>query len=72
VILTVIFVDSFRKEIALVHEDENFPYQFRTVQIQLTDEQVNQLQKKEIGKRKGIPVFEEIYNSWLENEKGER
>jgi len=66
--LTVVFTDTYRNTIALVHENEYFPYKFRTVQIKLTEEQIKQLQPKYLGNSNGCDYYEELYNSWIESE----
>lgn len=69
--VTVVFANTHRNRMALIHEGERFPYQYRTVQIELTPEQQAMLKPEEVGSERGQPVYEEIYNSWLEIETAE-
>jgi len=67
--LTVVFADTHRTRIAAVHENEYFPYSFRTVHVALTTEQLIQLTPKMLGHDCGHSVHEEVFNCWLEDEK---
>ena len=68
--LTVVIVNKYGNEIALVHRNEFEPYKFRTVQIELTEEQIAKIEPRHLGEHRtggqSFDVFEEIYNSWLE------
>ena len=64
--LMVKMADTYRTEIAIVHEQSFMPYTFRTVQIELTEEQMKLLEPREVGARNGEPVFEERAEAWLE------
>lgn len=67
-ILTVIFADTFHNELALVHQNEYFPFQFRTVHIELTPEQIEKLKPHELGKINGQKRYEQIWKSYLERQ----
>jgi hypothetical protein len=58
--------DTWRTRGAIVHEGEHRPYGRRTVQIELTTEQQQQLQGKLLGTDSGKPVHEELLDCWLE------
>lgn len=64
--LTVVFANTYRNEIAVIHENQSIPWTFRTVQIRLTNEQREQLRPKCLGSSAGKSRHEELYNSWLE------
>ena len=65
--LTVVFANIHATACAVEHLNEHIPFTYRTVQIELTDEQMKQLQPKEVGHSRGEKVFEIIHNSWLED-----
>lgn len=65
-ILTVIFADTLRTRMAIVHENEHLDYSRRTVHVELTAEQVAQLQPRVIGTEYGKSVTEEIDRVFLE------
>ena len=64
--LTVVFVNNWRNRIALEFENCTMPQTFRTVHIELTPEQLKQIEPAPLGISHNKPVTEEIYNSWLE------
>ena len=62
--------NTWRTHMSIVHENEHMPYTYRTVHIPLTDEQIEALANRPVvGMDRGLPVYEEVYNSWLENYK---
>lgn len=65
-ILTVVLADTYGTEIAVIHENSYRPYQRRTVQIRLTEEQRAALAPRYVGMRGPDPVHEEILECWLE------
>ena len=65
-ILTVVFANTWRTTVAVVHENQELPYSFRTVRVELTDEQMKALEPRVVGQDGTIDVYEDIYNSWLE------
>lgn len=65
-ILTVVLADTHRTRMAIVHENESIPYQRRTVQIELTPEQMAAIAPRKVGFENGCDVYEEMYSSWLE------
>ena len=65
--LTVVFANTHRTYMAITHENESFPYTFRTVRIELTEEQVKKLERKVVGVIGETDRKEEIFNSWLED-----
>ena len=66
--LTVRFVDLFDANMAVVHMNCTAPPAYRTVVIQLTEEQASLLQKRVTGKHNGEPVYELREVIALENE----
>lgn len=68
-ILTVVMVNAYRSYIAAVYEEQSFPYSRRTVQIELTDEQMKLLEPRECGNISGEKrqMLEEIERCWLED-----
>lgn len=68
--LTVVMTDSFKHDMGLKHENEYYPLNFRTVQIELTEEQISQLIPKitgyDICNGERTEYYESIHNSWLE------
>jgi len=66
-------INTWRTQMALVHENSYLPYSRRTVQIELTPEQVSSLAPQKLGVNCGKDVFEEVGEVWLEEkENGER
>lgn len=66
--VTFVLADTHRTYIALTHENEHVPYRRRTVTIELTPEQREQLKPRSVGVRLGTDVTEEVLTCWLENE----
>jgi hypothetical protein len=66
-ILTVVLADTHRTHMAIVHENECMPYRRRTVQIELTPEQMAAIAPRVVGSDRGQDVHEELVTSWLEN-----
>ena len=64
--LTVMLVDTWRTQMALNYENSYMPYIRRTVQIELTAEQIKAIQPRKVGEDRGKYVFEEIGEVWLE------
>ena len=65
--LTVIMVDTYRTYAALIHENESKPYGRRTVQIELTPEQMAAIKPRALGTTsQGDEIAEEIGQCWLE------
>lgn len=64
--LTVILVNTWRTQMAIVHENSYMPYTRRTVQIELTPEQVAAIAPQKIGVNCGKDVHEEMGEVWLE------
>lgn len=64
--LTVVMVNTWRTQIAIVHENSFLPYTRRTVQIELTQEQVAALAPQKLGVNCGKDVHEEMGEVWLE------
>jgi len=65
-VLTVVFANTHRTRIAILHENQAFPFSFRTVRIALTPEQEKKIAPLQVGTENGKPVTEERYNAWLE------
>ena len=53
---------------AINHENQAFPYSYRTLKIPLTDEQNRMLARARLGTDRGNAVHEELYTSHLEEE----
>lgn len=66
--LTVIMANTWTTYGAIVFENEWRPYGRRTVQIELTPEQVEAINPREVGWNEGKPVYEIILQSWLEDD----
>ena len=64
--LTVVLADTFRTRIAIQYENEGYPYQRRSVQIELTPEQRAALEPRKVGESGGFAVFEDVLECWLE------
>ena len=64
--LTVVLADTYGTYLAVVHENEHRPFQRRTVQIPLTDEQRHKLRPRHTGMDRGKPTHEEFLTAWLE------
>ena len=64
--LTVIFRDTNRTRLAVIHENDWVPFQKRTVQIELTPEQEEALKPRHVGVHCGQDVFEERGECWIE------
>jgi hypothetical protein len=68
--LNVIFLDTNRTRVALIHENQMIPYGRRHVQIELTPEQIKQLQRQQVGQSGEGIVYEELGDVWLEDVSG--
>ena len=64
--LTVIMVDPSANNAAIIHENEWRPYDRRTVQIKLTDEQRRQLKPRCTGVAGSETSYESVLQTWLE------
>lgn len=67
-ILTVIMANTWETYCRLIHENQYVSYQNRTVQIELTPEQVEKLKPLIVGNDKGEPVHEILRDCWIEPE----
>lgn len=65
--LTVIMLDRYRTEVAIIHENQHVDYGRRVVQIELTEDQLRQLAPRNVGQRGRTPVYEEYGPAWLED-----
>lgn len=65
--LTVIMADTWRTCEAIKFENEWRPYGYRTIQFDLTPEQISKIEPKIVGKDGNKTVTEIILNCWLEN-----
>ena len=64
--LTVVLADTHATYMAIVHENEHRPFQRRTVQIRLTNEQRRELRPRHTGMNRGQATHEEHLTAWLE------
>jgi len=64
--LTFIIADELANRMRLQYENEFFPYRKRTVSIELTQEQIEQIGIKEVGIFEGTKVWEVIHEVWVE------
>lgn len=64
--LTVIMLNTQRTCITITCDNEWVPYGRRTVQIELTPEQLETLKPRHVGQNQGKDVYEEIGQVWLE------
>ena len=64
--LTVILADTQSTYIAVVHENEHRPYERRTVQVKLTEEQRRAIAPLRTGMNGGKPTHEAYLQAWLE------
>lgn len=67
--LTVVFANTYRTYIGVVHENQFFPYEKRTVQIEFTEEQKELLKKRFVGSSGNEKMYEEIFEAWIEEER---
>ena len=66
--ITFIGADTLRTYIAAIHENEQVPYKRRSVTIELTNEQLAQLEIRTLGHANGTDWKEEIISCFVENE----
>ena len=66
--LTVVIGDTWTTTCRLEHENEWVPYKRRVVKIELTPEQEALLEMRIVGLNKGADIYEEILDSWIEND----
>ena len=66
-VLTVVMANSWVTYGAIVHEQEWMPWERRSVRIELTPEQMQKLQPREVGTDRGKPIYEFIAQCWLED-----
>lgn len=64
--LTIVMEDRWRTECAIVHENEHVPYGRRTVHIELTPEQLKQIEPRYLGNRGLTKIYEHHGQCWLE------
>ena len=64
--ITFIIVNTFGTYIAKKHLQECEPYKRRSVSIELTPEQLQKLQLKEVGEENGKKFNEEILDCFIE------
>lgn len=60
--------DTWRTYCANVFEQEVVPHARRTVQVELTPEQLKQISLRKIGQDGGKPVFETLTMCWIESD----
>lgn len=65
--LTVIMVNTWRTSMAITHENSYMPYTYRTVQVELTPEQLKVLEPRKLGVNCGKDAVEERGQVWLED-----
>lgn len=66
--ITFVFADIWETEMRLKHENEFVPYKKRTVSINLTEEQLKQIQCQRVGRDGNEDKYEEIIDCFIENE----
>jgi hypothetical protein len=66
--LTFIIADTWHTVMCLQQENEYVPYRKRTVTVELTEKQKEQIKKKQVGDSGMKPVYEEIIDCFIENE----
>ena len=64
--LTVVMRNDFQAIVAVTHLNESHPFEFRTVQIELTPEQRAALAPRITGMSNGKPIHETVYRCWFE------
>lgn len=65
--LTVIMLDTARTQSAIAHENEWVPYGRRTVHVELTPEQCDQLKPRNLTPHKKVdPILETVGEVFLE------
>ena len=64
--LTVVMLNDFQAVAAVMHLNEFHPFEFRTVQIELTPEQRAALAPRVTGSDRGKPTHETVYRCWFE------
>jgi hypothetical protein len=64
--LTVVLIDPSANNAAIIHEGEWRPYDRRTVQIRLTDEQRRQFAPRSTGTVRNERTYEHVLQAWLE------
>lgn len=65
-VLTVVFLNTFDCETSVIHLGSPQPFVRRSVQIELTPEQVKELQPRVLGKDRGADRYEKRVECWLE------
>jgi len=69
----IVMLNSWSKECDLMNTGETQRVTYRrVVKIELTPEQREMIEGRQIGESRGKPVFETIGPSWLEGAGGER
>ena len=66
--ISFIIADTYRTEIAIIHENEHRPYGRRVVTIDLSPEQEKALELRKVGMRGMKAVKEEILDCFVSNE----
>lgn len=66
--LQVIMADTHSTTCRIQFENEWAPYKRRVVTIELTPNQVSQLQKRQVGIQNGTEIFEEILDCFIEED----
>lgn len=66
--LTFLLADTYRTQVAIVHEGESRPYGRRSVTIDLTPEQMAAVQRKLLGASSGVDVYEEYLDVFIEHD----
>jgi hypothetical protein len=59
--LHFVWADTWRNRMAIIHENESFPYQKRVVTVELTPEQLETIQPQRVGQEGLQPQYEEFY-----------
>lgn len=66
--VTFIIADTYRAEVAMIHEGQTCPYRKRSVTIDLTDEQIAAISPRRVGKRGPDEVYEEVLECFIEHD----
>lgn len=66
--LTVVLINTWDCAEHLRHTNETVPFTRRSVQIELTPEQLDKIRPLQVGVDQGFPVYERIGEHWLETE----
>jgi hypothetical protein len=66
--VTFVLADTFETQTRLVYENEHVPYRKRTVTIELTSEQYEQIRPVQVGVDRGKPHFEIFVECFIEHD----